>query len=364
MFQLKNKKDVSEIINCDVESLILDLNKSAFIFGDNLKAMQACLSILKGKVDLVYIDPPFNTNQVFAISEGRASTISRTKKGEVAYSDLMSKDDFLNFMYERFVLIHELLSDNGSLYVHIDSKMSHYFKVMLDEIFGDENFKNDITRVKSNPKNFDRKAYGNQKDIILFYSKNHKKNIWNDVRIAISDDDEIAKKFPKIDENGRRYTTIPLHAPGESSPTSPTGQTWRGMNPPVGRHWRTNPLEFDRMDAEGLIEWSANGNPRIKKYSDEHKGMKIQDIWTFKDPQYPIFPTEKNLEMLSLIIKQSSNCDSIVLDCFAGSGTTLLAAVLNGRKFIGIDNSPISLRTIRQKLSDYAFDIIEIDEEI
>ncbi len=88
----------------------------------------------------MYIDPPFNTNQIFAVSDSRVSTISREKTGTVAYSDLMSKDEFLAFMYERFVLIHELLSEVGSLYVHIDTKMGHYFKVMLDEIFGEENF--------------------------------------------------------------------------------------------------------------------------------------------------------------------------------------------------------------------------------
>lgn len=151
-----------------------------------------------------------------------------------------------------------------------------------------------------------------------------------------------------------------MHAPGESSINSPTGQPWRGMNPPEGRHWRTNPAEFDRMDNEGLIEWSSNGNPRIKKFADEHKGMKIQDVWTFKDPQYPIYPTEKNLDMISLIVQQSSNINGYVLDCFSGSGTTLLAAIQNGRKFIGIDKSEISLDVVQQKLSEHDFEIIKI----
>lgn len=360
MFLFKDKEQL-DIISQPTRELSLNLDKSNYIYGDNLEIMESLLPNLKGKIDLVYIDPPFNTNQTFAISDGRANTISRKKNGEVAYSDTQTKEEFLKFMYKRFALIYELLSDKGSLYVHIDTKMSHYFKVMLDEIFGDENFKNDITRIKSNPKNFDRKAFGNQKDVILFYSKNYKKNIWNDIRITLSDDNEIEKKFPKIDENGRRYTTIPLHAPGESSSKSPTGQPWRGMNPPVGRHWRTNPIEFDRMDAEGLIEWSSTGNPRIKKFADEHKGIKIQDIWNFKDPQYPIYPTEKNLEMLSMIVKQSSNSNSIVMDCFAGSGTTLLASALNGRKFIGIDNSPVSLKTVKNKLEKYSFEIIDFN---
>ncbi len=330
---------------------------SRLILSDNKTAMERLLCEYRGKLDLVYIDPPFNTSQVFAVSDGRASTVSRAKEGIVAYSDLMTKKGFLAFMYERFALIRELLSDEGSLYVHIDTKMGHYFKVILDEIFGEENFKNDITRIKSNPKNFDRRAYGNQKDVILFYAKNAKKNIWNDVRIKIQSDEEIKKRFPKIDRDGRRYTTIPLHAPGETNGV--TGEPWRGMDPPKGRHWRTDPAEFDKMDAAGLIEWSATGNPRIKKYADEHKGKKIQDIWTFKDPQYPTYPTEKNLEMLELIVRQSSREGGIVMDCFAGGGNTLLAAAKHGRRFIGVDNSPVAIEVARAKLKNYTYDYTE-----
>lgn len=362
MLEFKNKKGISEIISgiSKNEPPILSEN-SMLIYDDNFNALKNLLLTKKEKIDLVYIDPPFNTNQIFAISDTRVSTISRSKKGTVAYSDKMTKDEFLSFMYDRFVLIHELLSPEGSLYVHIDSKMAHYFKIMLDEIFGDENFKNDITRIKSNPKNFDRKAYGNLKDVILFYSKNYRKNIWNDVRIKLSPCDNIEKKFPKIDKNGRRYTTVPLHAPGQTNGV--TGQQWRGMYPPEGRHWRTTPVEFDKLDEAGLIEWSKMGNPRIIKYADEHKGKKIQDIWEFKDPQYPLYPTEKNMEMISLIVKQSSSPDSYVLDCFAGSGTTLLAAIKSGRKFIGIDNSPIAIDVIKRRITDYDYDYFDCISE-
>lgn len=315
--------------------------------GDNFIGLSKLFNTQKGVVDLVYIDPPFNTNQIFSITENRANPISRVKNSTIAYKDIMSVDEYLNFMYKRFVLLYELLSEKGSLYVHIDTKMGHYFKVILDEIFGKQNFKNDITRIKSNPKNFDRKAYGNEKDMILFYSKNYDYNIWNELKIELSST-ELESKFKKKDKDGRRYTTIPLHAPGESFGI--TGKKWRDMMPPQGRHWRTSPEEFDRLDALGLIEWSSTGNPRIKKYADEHKGKKIQDIWTFKDPQKPLYPTQKNYEMLKLIIKQSSNEDSIVLDCFAGSGTTLLAARELNRKFIGIDSSNIAISIIKDRL--------------
>lgn len=337
-----------------------DIKQSYIIYGDNEFVLNSLLNDYFGKIDLIYIDPPFNTNQIFEVSQNRSNAISRKKTGQIAYSDDMKFDDFLLFMYLRFNLMYKLLSDKGSLYVHIDDKTGPYFKIILDEIFGAQNFKNEIVRIKSNPKNFDRKAYGNEKDIILFYAKNHSINIWNEVKIPLSEN-ELIKKFPKIDKNGRRYNTIPLHAPGESSPTSATGMPWRGMLPPEGRHWRTNPAEFDRLDSAGDIEWSRNGNPRIKKYSDEHKGMKIQDIWSFKDPQYPKYPTEKNLDMLDLIIKQSSNVGSIVMDCFAGSGTTLLAAARNKRTFIGIDSSKIAIEVEKQKLSNYVFNFIDTD---
>ena len=230
----------------------VDDDKSYLFCGDNFGVMSSLLGARRGFVDLVYIDPPFNTNQTFSFSKERANTVSRKKIGDVAYSDFMSDDEYMKFMYERFVLIYELLSDEGSLYVHIDVKTGHYLKIILDEIFGEKNFKNDISRIKSNPKNFDRSAYGNEKDIILFYSKNSKKNIWNEVKIPLGRE-EIVEKFSKVDEDGRRYTTIPLHAPGETD-NGITGKAWRGMLPPAGRHWRTSPDEFERMDALGLIE--------------------------------------------------------------------------------------------------------------
>lgn len=328
--------------------------ESGLIFGDNLKALSSLLKTHKGKIDLIYIDPPFNTNQIFGVTDNRKNAISRSKNCVTAYSDEMTREEFLEFIRIRLVLMKELLSEEGSIYLHINTKVGHYVKIIMDEVFGEKNFKNDITRVKSNPKNFSRSAYGNEKDVIYFYAKNYKKNIWNEIKIPM-DENEIKKRFPKIDKNGRRYTTIPLHAPGETNGI--TGKPWRDMNPPEGRHWRTSPSEFDKLDSMGLIEWSSNGNPRIIKFADEHKGKKIQDIWHFKDPQNPVYPTEKNIDMLKLIIQQSSNKGSIVLDCFCGGGSTLIAAEELGRKWIGIDSSEVAINTVksRAQLKNYQF---------
>ena len=108
---------------------------------------------------------------------------------------------------------------------------------------------------------------------------------------------------------------------------------------------------MEQLDSDGLIEWSDKGNPRKKIYFDEQEGKRMQDIWEFKDPQYPVYPTEKNADLLDIIIKTSSNENSIVLDCFSGSGTTLKAAQANGRQWIGIDQSEEAIKAIKRKLN-------------
>ncbi len=359
----KGKKTRKKILENASKYKKLDISneRSSFIKGDNFKIMSSMLSSgWSNKIDLIYIDPPFNTNQTFTVKDGRVSTISRSKSATVAYSDQMTPSEYIEFMRERLILLRELLSDSGSIYLHIDNKMGHYIKIIMDEIFGVDNFKNDISRIKSNPKNFARKAYGNQKDMVLFFAKNKDKNIFNNITIQLDELDKT-KMFKKIDSDGRRYNTVPVHAPGETV-NGKTGGKWRDMLPPAGRHWRTNPDELDKLDAQGLIEWSKNGVPRIKKYADEHKGKKIQDIWNYIDPAYPLYPTEKNLDMLEMIIRQSSNENSFVLDCFAGSGSTLLAAQNMGRKWIGMDQSDFSGNVIKKRFSGLDYSCVAIDD--
>ncbi|ANI90430.1 hypothetical protein A9P82_14730 [Arachidicoccus ginsenosidimutans] len=355
-----NKKSEQEIFDSipDVELIQINdsVNPNLLIHSNNLIALKQLITKhnLAGKVDLIYIDPPFATNNTFTITNGRASTISNSKSGNIAYSDTLKGFDFIEFIRERLVLLKMLLSDNGSIYLHIDYKIGHYVKIVMDEIFGIENFRNDITRVKCNPKNFARKGYGNIKDLILFYSKSDNL-IWNEPKTPYSEEDKI-KLFPKTDTNGRRYTTIPLHAPGETQ-NGNTSKAFKGILPPKGRHWRSDVSVLEQWDNDGLIEWSDNGNPRKKIYFDEQEGKRMQDIWEFKDPQYPVYPTEKNPDLLDLIVKTSSNENSIILDCFAGSGTTLKAAQTNGRQWIGIDQSDEAIKAITQKLDGVENDL-------
>lgn len=317
------------------------------IYGDNIDGLHYLLDDrgLRGKVDLVYIDPPFATNADFTISEGRAASVSRARGGIVAYSDKITGKEFVEEIRKRCVLLKELLSERGSIYLHTDYKIGHYLRVMMDEVFGIENFRNDITRVKCNPKNFDRVGYGNIKDMVLFYSKG-KYPIWNEPRWNYTGQ-EIERLYPKVDLEGRRYTTVPIHAPGESLNAKP----FKGVYPPKGRHWRTDVAVLEDLDRQGMIEWSGNGNPRKKNYADESAGKRVQDVWIdYKDPQYPVYPTEKNSDMLDLIVRTSSDENSIVLDCYCGSGTTLKAAEENGRTWIGIDCSHWAIDAVGKKM--------------
>jgi len=325
------------------------------IQADNLIAMQSLLAdpAIAGNVTLAYIDPPFASGNEFRAGGDRTATISRASSDELAYADRFETPAYLEFVRRRLILLRELLGSRGSIWVHIGPQMSHYVRVLLDEVFGPENFLNEIARVKCNPKNFARRAFGNIKDCLLYYSKSGA-HIWNEQREVMSDED-LARLFTRVDSQGRRYTTTPLHAPGETR-NGPTGQRWKGLAPPKGRHWRYDPKELSRLDDTGLIEWSANGNPRKVIFAEQVRrgGKKRQDVWTFKDPAYPTYPTEKSSDLLRQIVLTSSNPGDLVLDCFAGSGTTLAAAGSLGRRWIGIDSSSMAIARAIERLQPMA----------
>lgn len=348
-----NKKQEKDILEktprAELKSVSGKGTKNKLIHGDNLFVLKTLLDTHANQIDLIYIDPPFATNGHFKISEDRANTISSSNGDAIAYSDTLVGADFLEFLRERLIFLRELLSERGSIYLHIDYKIGHYVKLIMDEVFGRGMFRNDIARIKCNPKNFDRKAYGNIKDLILFYSKSESP-IWNDPRIPFSEEDK-ERLFKKIGTDGRRYTTIPLHAPGETS-NGNTSKEWKGIKPPKGRHWRTDPAILEEWDKQDLIEWSVNGVPRKKIFLDEKEGKKMQDIWEFKDSQYPQYPTEKSLDLLKFIVEASSNEGDLVLDCFCGSGTTLVASQLLNRNWIGIDKSEQAIKVAKKRLMD------------
>ena len=313
--------------------------------GDN---MDALLFLLKnkdmtGKVDFVYIDPPYASQSSF-----------ESRSQNHAYSDHLVGAEYIESLRQRLLLLRELMSDSASICVHIDERMSSYVRILLDEVFGAENFRNEITRVKSNPKNYTSKTFGNVADRILFFSKtgNYK---WNRPFVAWSDD-AGTKEYSNIEEGtGRRFKKVPVHAPGTRN--GATGTEWRGVLPPQGKHWQYTPDKLDEMDALGQIYWSPTGNPRRKIYLDETKGVAIQDVWLdAKDPlnqnaKITGYPTEKNPLVLERLINAFTAAGDIVLDCYAGSGTTLDVAQSLNRLWIGVDESAEAIATITKRLA-------------
>jgi adenine-specific DNA-methyltransferase len=257
-------------------------------------------------------------------------------------------------MRERLILLRELLAPDGSIYIHLDENMAFYLKVVMDEVFGKDNFRNWITRKKCNPKNYTRKTYGDISDYILFYTKSSE-YVWNRAYDKWTDEKALKEYSYVEEETGRKYKKVPIHAPGTRN--GETGKMWRGMMPPPGKHWQYIPETLDAMDARGEIFWSSNGNPRRKVYLDESEGIPAQDIWLdFKDAhnqniEITGYPTEKNSNLLKRIIEASSNPGDIALDCFSGSGTTLEVASQLNRHWIGVDNSPEALATTLKRFA-------------
>lgn len=349
--QYSGKSDHFEVVHGIINGELRTVGKTSvnspnkFIFGDNFFVLKKLLETHRGKIDLVYIDPPFGTGQDFNSIDEHS-----------AYSDKLVDSEFLEFIRKRLFLLHELMSDAGSIYLHIDKKIGHYVKIVMDEVFGYQNFINDITRIKCNPKNFARNAYGNYSDMLLYYAKKRDCQIWNDIREPMSEE-KRKQLFPKKHPKLGYYTTNPIHAPGKTI-NGDTGMEWKGLKPPKGRHWRYSRQVLDELDKQGLIEWSNTGNPRKIVLANEHKGFKVQDVWEFKDKglSYVDYPTQKNHEMLERIIINSSHEESVVLDCFAGSGSTLKVANRLGRKWIGIDNSTHSLEVVKKTFSEENID--------
>jgi adenine-specific DNA-methyltransferase len=315
------------------------------IAGENLDVLRSLLddSSVCRKVRLVYIDPPYATGGVF-----------ESRNGEHAYDDVTFGASYLEFLRQRLIVLRELMDVRGSIYVHLDEAMAFPVKIIMDEVFGAQNYRNCITRQKSNRKNFTRKQFGNIADYVLFYSKTDD-YVWSRPYESWTDE-WAAREYQYIEEGtGRRYKKVPVHAPGTRN--GETGKEWRGKLPPTGKHWQFPPRVLDELDSKGEIYWSPNGNPRRKLYFDQSQGIPIQDIWLdCKDAHNQMievtgYPTEKPLQMLRRIILASSDADDLVLDCFAGSGTTLVAAEELGRRWIGIDSSREAINTTVNRLA-------------
>ncbi len=314
-------------------------HSNGFVWGDNWFALHSLLES-RAKAQLIYLDPPYATGFDFA-----------SRKQEHAYNDSLGNAAYIEFMRRRLILMRELLSDDGSIYIHIGHQMLAELKLVLDEIFGPQNFRNIITRRKCSSKNSTRHQYSNLNDYILFYTKSSN-YIWNQPQKKASAE-WIAKEYTKSDERGQ-YKLVPVHAPGTRN--GATGESWRGMLPPQGKHWQYTPTKLDELDKAGEIYWSKTGNPRRKVYLPENKGLALSDYWDdYRDAHHQSilitgYPTEKNFDMMRMIVGASSNEGGLVIDPFSGSGSTIHAADQLGRQWIGIDESYLSAKTVLSRL--------------
>jgi adenine-specific DNA-methyltransferase len=322
--------------NLDHRDLI---TPNAVVLSDNFFVLHSLIQ-QRLKATLIYLDPPFCTGMEF-----------QSRRLQHAYTDKLGQAPYLEFMRRRLVLLREVMADDGSIYLHIGHQMVGHLKALMDEVFGGRNFRNLITRRKCSSKNFTSRQYANIHDYILFYTRSSNYR-WNQPGEK-PDGSWIEREYPKTDSRGR-YKLVPVHAPGTRG--GETGKPWRGKNPPPGKHWQYQPSKLDELDKRGEIHWSRSENPRRKVYLEAEKLLPLTDCWSkFRDAHHQSvritgYPTEKNLDMLKVIVSASSDPGDLVIDPFCGSGTTLEAADMGQRAWIGIDESFAALKATLGRL--------------
>ncbi len=308
--------------------------------------------------DLVYVDPPFATGQDFSrVVEVGDSTFSKLPSMiEVkAYRDTWGKglDSYLQWLYEMAVNLHELLSETGSLYLHLDPGVSHSAKTVLDEVFGAQNFRNEIVW-KRTTAHSSANRFGPVHDVLLYYSKTERA-AWYPQTAALSEK-YLADKYRHVELDGRRYRLSDITGSGVRH--GETGKPWRGIDVTARRrHWMVPPAQLEELDAEGRVYWPPKGDmPAYKRYLTEEGGMPLQDVW---DDISPInsqalerlgYPTQKPVSLLERVIESSSKEGDLVLDCVCGSGTTAVAAEELHRRWIVADLSRFAVHTARKRL--------------
>lgn len=333
-------------------------------WGDNLQVMSHLLREYRGKVDLIYIDPPFDSKADYKKKiQLRGKTANNDHSGfeEKQYTDIWSNDDYLQFMYERLILLRELLSERGSIFLHCDTHKNHLLRLCMDEIFGSENFVNEIIWKRSGV-HASKKGFGPVHDHILFYSKKSA-FFWNQ-QYAPYDQKYIDEWFSKEDSDDRKYGLVVMSAPGERLGTK-AHYEWNGLYPPSGRHWGVTIEKMQELLDAGRLEHSKNGVPYQRKYLDESKGIPVNDIWTdtghikSKSLENVRYPTQKPEKLIKRIISAATNSDGLVFDPFMGSGTTQAVAMKMGRRFIGADINLGAIETTTKRLNKVASQLAE-----
>lgn len=318
-------------------------------WGDNLQVMSHLLKEFRGKVDLVYIDPPFDSKAEYKKTitlKGKTANSDSTTFEEKQYSDIWINDEYLQFIYERIILIKELLSDCGSVFLHCDNKRNHLIKSILYEVLG--NYRSQIVWKKTSAHS-DAKTFGDIYDTILFFSKT-KNYIFNEIKVKY-DDWYIERYYRYVDSDGRKFKSGDLSANGLSG--GGYRYNWKGID----GFWRCPITTMEKLETSNKIFYTKNNIPRLKQYLDEMEGMPLQNLWDDIQPvvswseEQTNYPTQKSEKLLERIILASSNPGSLVLDCFMGSGTTQAVAMKLGRRFIGADINLGAIQTTTKRLT-------------
>jgi adenine-specific DNA-methyltransferase len=325
--------------------------------GDNKEVLANLLANgFRGKVKLIYIDPPFDSGADYIrkinlrglIGTTRLDGENYTLGEQIQYTDIWANDTYLQFIYERLLLLKEFLSEGGSIYVHCDSRRGAYIKLILDEVFGEDHFINEINWVRSLPHGNISFGYGRSHDTILFYSKGDNPT-WNQ-QFSPHREKYIEQFYRFLEEDGRKYRLVSCINPNKNRPN--LNYEWKG----IIRVWKYTKERMEKLDKEGLLVYSSNGIPQYKNYLDDMKGMIVQDTWTDISPvmgsavEREDYPTQKPEALINRIIHASSNPGDLVLDCFIGSGTTESVAQKLGRRWIGCDINKGAIQTTSKRL--------------
>lgn len=354
-------------------------------YGDNLKVLRE--SIKDSSVDLIYLDPPFNSNASYNVlfkgPQGNDSTAQIEafddtwqwgEEAETAFVEVLRSPNgaaaemlramraflgenammaYLAMMAVRMLELHRVLKPTGSLYLHCDPTASHYLKILLDAVFGADNFKNEITWKRTSAHS-DGGKFGRNTDIILFFSKG-RNWIWNQVFSEY--DQKYVERFRNTDPDGRRWTDDNATAKGLSG--GGYDYEYKGIR----SLWRYPVKTMEKLDAENRLHFTKNGGIRLKRYLDEAKGMPVQALWDDIPPlnsqsqERLGYPTQKPVALLERILNASSNPGDVVLDPFCGCGTTVHAAQKLGREWIGIDVTHLAIGLIEKRLRDAFADV-------
>jgi DNA modification methylase len=344
--------------------------RNRLIWGDKKYVLPSLLAEFAGKINLIYIDPPFDTGADFSFvatipnhdnGQFENDTLTFTKEPSIiehkAYRDIWGGaqthlDAYLKWFYETVTFLAELLHETGSVYVHLDWRVVHYAKAILDEVFGPEKFKNEIIWQRTNTHN-DPKCFGKIHDTILYYAR---KDAPFNVVYGEYDEDYVETAYRYKERNDRRYRLLPLHSTHPFSTKDDNTRRFGNkiLRPPSGKYWRWSQKKIDEATAANLIVVSENDIPSYKKYLDEAKGVPAQSLWNdlkmLHRNEMVGYPTQKPEVLLERIIKASSNENDVVLDCLVGSGTTAVLAEKLSRRWIACDLSRFAIHTTRKRL--------------